>query len=69
MLEDFIVAAAERGRGRGRFFMKWIAEYAKKNGFLRITLLADAGNVRALYFYEAAGYRYSNMKCLRLGLK
>ncbi|KWX81937.1 hypothetical protein AMQ83_33380 [Paenibacillus riograndensis] len=68
MLEDFIVSAAERGRGSGRCVMVGIAEYAKANGFLRITLLADAGNARALHFYEAAGYRYSNMKCLRLGL-
>ncbi|WP_167345601.1 GNAT family N-acetyltransferase [Paenibacillus riograndensis] len=68
MLEDFIISAAERGRGGGRFFMDGIVEYAKANGFLRITLLADAGNARALHFYEAAGYRYSNMKCLRLAL-
>ncbi|SDN09473.1 GNAT family N-acetyltransferase [Paenibacillus jilunlii] len=68
MLEDFIVSAEERGRGSGRFFMERIVGYAKANGFLRITLLADAGNARALHFYETAGYRYSNMKCLRLGL-
>lgn len=68
MLEDFILSAAERGRGSGRFFMDRIVEYARDNGFLRITLLADAGNARALHFYEAAGYRYSNMKCLRLPL-
>ncbi|MBW4082486.1 GNAT family N-acetyltransferase [Paenibacillus sp. S150] len=68
MLEDFIVAAAERGQGSGRFFMDRIVEYGKENGFLRITLLADAGNARALHFYEAAGYKYSNMRCLRLGL-
>lgn len=67
-LEDFILSAGERGRGSGRFFMDRIVEYAGENGFLRITLLADAGNARALHFYEAAGYRYSNMKCLRLGL-
>ncbi|MNO09741.1 Acetyltransferase (GNAT) family protein [compost metagenome] len=48
--------------------MNRIVDYAKENGFLRITLLADAGNVRALHFYEAAGYQYSNMRCLRLGL-
>lgn len=68
MLEDFIVAAEERSKGSGRFFMDRIVEYAKQNGFLRITLLADAGNMRALHFYEAAGYQYSNMRCLRLGL-
>lgn len=68
MLEDFILSAGERGRGSGKFFMDRIVDYAKENGFLRITLLADAGNARALHFYEAAGYQYSNMKCLRLGL-
>lgn len=67
-LEDFIIADEERGKGSGRFFMDRIVEYAEENGFLRISLLADAGNARALAFYEAAGYRYSNMKCLRLGL-
>jgi GNAT superfamily N-acetyltransferase len=66
MLEDFIVAADERGQGSGRFFMDGIVAYARENGFLRITLLADAENARALHFYEAAGYGYSNMRCLRL---
>ncbi|MNB74832.1 Acetyltransferase (GNAT) family protein [compost metagenome] len=67
-LEDFIVAGDERGKGSGRFFMEQIVEYAKYHGFLRISLLADSGNARALAFYEAAGYQYSNMKCLRLSL-
>ncbi|MNI64000.1 Acetyltransferase (GNAT) family protein [compost metagenome] len=66
MLEDFIVSAEERGKGSGKFFMEQIVEYAREKGFLRITLLADAGNTRALHFYEAAGYQYSNMRCLRL---
>jgi GNAT superfamily N-acetyltransferase len=69
MLEDFIVAAEERGRGSGRFFMDGIVAYAKERGFLRISLLADAENARALHFYEAAGYEYSNMRCLRLAVK
>lgn len=67
-LEDFIVAGDERGKGSGCFFMEQIVEYAKYHGFLRISLLADSGNARALAFYEAAGYQYSNMKCLRLSL-
>ncbi|WNS46704.1 GNAT family N-acetyltransferase [Paenibacillus sp. MMS20-IR301] len=69
MLEDFIIAAEERGQGSGRFFMDSIVAYAKEQGFLRITLLADADNARALHFYEAAGYGYSNMRCLRLVVK
>ncbi|MNN59523.1 Acetyltransferase (GNAT) family protein [compost metagenome] len=69
MLEDFIIAAEERGQGSGRFFMDGIVAYARENGFLRITLLADADNAQALHFYEAAGYGCSNMKCLRLMVK
>lgn len=69
MLEDFIVAAEERRQGSGRFFMDGIVAYAKERGFLRITLLADAENARALHFYEAAGYEHSNMRCLRLAVK
>ncbi|MNG10841.1 Acetyltransferase (GNAT) family protein [compost metagenome] len=67
-LEDYILASSERGKGYGSFFMQELVQYARENGFLRMTLLVDIDNEGAQRFYEGAGYRPSNMKCMRLSL-
>lgn len=68
LLEDYILSSAKRGKGYGSFFMREIVQYARNNGFLRITLLIDSDNAAAQRFYEGAGYQHSNMKCMRLNL-
>lgn len=66
ILEDYIISSTNRGKGYGSFFMREIIQYARNNGFLRITLLVDSDNSAAQRFYEKAGYQQSNMKCMRL---
>lgn len=66
ILEDYILAETERGKGYGSFFMQEIVRYARERGFLRITLLVDADNEPAQAFYRKAGYEFSNMRCMRL---
>lgn len=68
ILEDFIIAQEERGKGYGRYLMDFIIAWAKKQGFLRITLLVDSCNPGAQVFYAKMGYKGSNMNCLRKSL-
>ncbi|MDF2922269.1 MAG: hypothetical protein K0R57_1183 [Paenibacillaceae bacterium] len=66
ILEDYILSLQARGQGCGTYFMEQIVEYARRRGFLRITLLVDADNEPAQHFYTKAGYHFSNMRCMRL---
>ncbi len=65
LLEDFIIKKGERRKGLGAYFMKGIKELAGRQGYHRITLLADKDNRRAGEFYQSQGFRLSNMDCWR----
>lgn len=65
LLEDFIIKKTERGKGLGRFFMEAIKDLAEKEGYGRITLLADRDNGPARQFYSSLGFELSNMECWR----
>ncbi|MWC27625.1 GNAT family N-acetyltransferase [Paenibacillus sp. MMS18-CY102] len=67
-LEDYILAASERGKGYGSYFMQELVQYGRDHGFLRMTLLVDIDNEGAQRFYAGEGYQPSNMKCMRLNL-
>lgn len=69
LLEDFIIKRNERGKGRGRFFIEVIKDWARREGFARITLLADKNNLPAREFYRAMDFEASNMDCWRYILK
>lgn len=68
LLEDVIVARPYRGQGVGDLLVRHVLAWARKNGFLRVTLLTDRDNAGALQFYERAGFARSSMVVLRLGL-
>ncbi|MCX8085550.1 MAG: molybdenum ABC transporter ATP-binding protein [Rhodocyclaceae bacterium] len=61
LLEDVIVAAPFRGRGYGRRLVEHVLGWAREEGFLRVTLLADRDNAPALAFYERLGFEPSAM--------
>ena len=65
LLEDFIIKKAERRKGLGRYFMEGIKDLARKEGYGRITLLADRDNGPARGFYSHLGFKMSNMDCWR----
>lgn len=69
LLEDVIVAGTWRGRGVGGFLIGHVTCWARCNGFLRVTLLADENNTAALRFYGRNGFVHSNMAVLRRGLQ
>jgi len=66
ILEDLILRADQRGKGHGAMLLNAAINFAKKNGCLRITLLTDPTNHRAIQFYQQHGFVKSAMKPLRL---
>ncbi|MDQ0287139.1 GNAT superfamily N-acetyltransferase [Desulfofundulus luciae] len=65
LLEDFIIKKEERRKGLGSYFMEAIKDLARKEGYGRITLLADKDNRPAREFYRSQGFQMSNMDCWR----
>lgn len=68
LMEDVIVARPYRGHGIGHLLLRHVLCWAKSNGFLRVTLLAEQDNVDALRFYERNGFTRSGMAVLRCTL-
>jgi GNAT superfamily N-acetyltransferase len=67
LLEDVVVAAAERGKGTGRLLVEAAEAWARARGATRVQLLADRDNAGALAFYERLGWRGTALVCLRRG--
>jgi GNAT superfamily N-acetyltransferase len=65
LLEDLVIKQDHRGQGYGSQLVDYAHRYAKEKGFLRITLLTDKPNARALEFYRRHGYVESDMIPLR----
>lgn len=68
LLEDMVVGAGFRGRGTGSSLIRHAIEFARTEGCLRITLLTDAGNEKAIEFYQKRGFTTSPMIPMRLKL-
>lgn len=68
LLEDIIVARPYRGHGVGSALVRHVLDWSDRNGFLRVTLLADSENAGAVRFYERNGFRRAGMVVLRHGL-
>jgi GNAT superfamily N-acetyltransferase len=64
-LEDMVVHRERRGAGIGLALLEAAIELARREGFLRITLLTDEDNVSAQWFYGRAGFRRSAMVPMR----
>lgn len=67
-LEDLVVLDDSRGAGVGSRLVEAAIEYARQQGFSRITLLTDQDNAGAIRLYERHGFRRSSMTPLRLRL-
>jgi len=65
LLEDVILSARYRGQGHGRRLVKHVMNWARGEGFLRVTLLTDADNHGARRFYEQLGFSPSDMVVYR----
>lgn len=68
LLEDPVVARAQRGRGLGRRLVEHVIAWGRDAGMTRITLLADQDNGAALTFYDRIGFTKSAIVVRRLSL-
>lgn len=66
LLEDVIVRPGHRGRGVGSALLRHVLAEAKKQGVLRVTLLADGHNARAKALYAKLGFEHSSMTPMRI---
>lgn len=64
LLEDLYVVPSMRGCGVGSALVDELTVWGLNRGALRIQLVADSGNTRALDFYRSMGFSVSNMKGL-----
>jgi ribosomal protein S18 acetylase RimI-like enzyme len=65
LLEDLIVTAAFRRQGIGEKLLAAAVDWAERQGFKRLQLLADKNNLPALAFYEKQAWRQTQLICLR----
>jgi len=65
LLEDMIVTPAWRQKGLGSLLLNHAVEFAKDEGFGRITLLTDRDNEVAQRFYQIKGFSPSEMVVFR----
>lgn len=63
-IEDMVVDSTVRGVGIGTALLDTIGNWAESRGCLRLQLLADKRNEKALRFYHRAGWSMSHMMCL-----
>lgn len=68
LLEDMVVAVAQRGSGVGSQLLDAALKFATQNGCRRMTLLTDAQNAAGQRFYRRHGFLPSSMVALRRSL-
>jgi GNAT superfamily N-acetyltransferase len=61
LVEDFIIKENIRGKGFGGRLLKSLHKWAKNKGALRMHLLTDNRNARAVKFYKKNGFKESSM--------
>ena len=65
ILEDMVVSPEYRGRGIGSLLIGHASDWARHQGFGRITLLTDGDNEQAHRFYGGKGFNRSDMTIFR----
>lgn len=65
LLEDMVVMPAWRSKGVGTRLIDHAVDFARREGFGRITLLTDQDNDGAQQFYRAKGFSRSEMVVFR----
>ncbi len=65
LLEDVVIHPDHRGQGYGTMLVDYVAEFAKKKHFKRITLLTDRISAESQEFFKKMGFEYSSMIPMR----
>jgi len=61
LMEDLVVRPAHRNRGFGAALVEHVIDFARCNGYSRITFLTDTVNQDAQRFYARHGFTASDM--------
>ena len=65
LMEDVIVHPDHRGQGYGTMLVEHVADFARKKGFKRITLLADRLSSQSQSFFKHHGFEFSHLIPMR----
>jgi len=65
LMEDVVIHPDHRGQGYGTMLVNYVADFAKKKHFKRITLLTDKISAESQEFFKKQGFEYSNMIPMR----
>ncbi|MGL5018310.1 MAG: GNAT family N-acetyltransferase [Luteolibacter sp.] len=65
LMEDVVIHPDHRGQGYGTMLLDYVAEFAKKKQFKRITLLTDRISAESQEFFKNRGFEYSSMIPMR----
>jgi GNAT superfamily N-acetyltransferase len=65
LVEDVVVAERFRGQGIGKKLLDALAEWAERQGAIRMDLLADRKNSAALDFYDRLQWHSTNLIALQ----
>jgi N-acetylglutamate synthase-like GNAT family acetyltransferase len=65
LMEDVVIHPDHRGQGYGTMLVDYVADFAKKKQFKRITLLTDRISAESQEFFKKQGFDYSNMIPMR----
>jgi GNAT superfamily N-acetyltransferase len=65
LMEDVVIHPDHRGQGYGAMLLDYVAEFARKKQFKRITLLTDKISAESQEFFKKQGFEHSNMIPMR----
>lgn len=65
LIEDLVVVSEHRGKGIGKQLLSFMEKWAEHRGLLRLQLLADSDNQKALEFYNAVEWSNTHLIGLR----
>lgn len=65
LMEDVVIHPDHRGQGYGAKLVDYVADFAKRKNFKRITLLTDRMSADTQEFFKKQGFEFSNMIPMR----
>lgn len=65
LMEDVVIHPDHRSQGYGTMLLDYVADFAKKKQFKRITLLTDKISAEAQEFFKKNGFEHSSMIPMR----
>jgi GNAT superfamily N-acetyltransferase len=65
LVEDVVVSPSHQGHGIGPALLEAVGDWGRACGAVRMQLLADLGNNRALEFYKKQKWQETRLICLR----